>query len=225
MKHRMITALAVCVGLVAGALAVSAASAHSSHSKATAGKASDKRGHRGRRGPRGFQGPRGPRGFQGDTGATGNRGATGAAGAVGPAGPAGGPQGPQGPRGATGPAGPAGSSGAGGTLNFNATLSGTSSKVITIGNFTVREDATAGACTEVMVRAGAKDSQFAKDEGTFAPLTNNTSVAVTTTASGATGDSDSFTAVSNDGASTMAGSVGAVQVSGLCITSGFVAGV
>jgi hypothetical protein len=135
-----------------------------------------------------------------------------------------GKRGARGPRGVAGPAGPAGApagAGSGLNLNFNAYLSASEKKEVTIGNFTIRAASDAlGNCAPIVLRAGAVDSRFSHgSSGAFAVLLNNTlgTVAVANT-------SDLFTAVSENGASTMSGIVGAVTAGGVCLVSGYVTG-
>jgi hypothetical protein len=143
--------------------------------------------------------------LRGKRGRRGARGARGAAGAAGPTGPAGAPAG----------------SGSGLNLNFNAYLSASEKKEVTIGNFTIRAASDAlGNCAPIVLRAGAVDSRFSHGSaGAFALLLNNTIGTVA-----AANTSDMFTAVSENGVSTMSGIVGAVTAGGVCLVSGYVTG-
>jgi len=144
----------------------------------------------------------------------GRRGKPGAPGGAGPAGPAG----------AAGPAGPPGASGGSGSnlnLNFNAYLTANRTRELTIGNFTITAASTsAGSCEPIRVRAGATDSRIAVGAGQeFSFIPNNTNKAVTNGK-----NSNMFTAISENGASTMSGIVGAVTAGGVCLVSGYVTG-
>jgi hypothetical protein len=107
-------------------------------------------------------------------------------------------------------------------LNFNANLNANEVKQIAIGNFTVRAAAgPTGSCVNIQLRAGSVDSRVSLGAGgAFAFLGNNLAVAVQT---GNT--SNMFTAVTDDGRSTVSGTVGRVTVGGRCLVSGFVTGV
>jgi len=106
-------------------------------------------------------------------------------------------------------------------LNFNEYLTPNRTKELTIGNFTIRASSDAlGNCSPIVLRAGATDSRFSHGSaGTFSILLNNTIGTVT-----AANTSDMFTAVSENGASTMSGIVGAVTAGGVCLVSGYVTG-
>jgi len=147
-------------------------------------------------------------------GLRGRRGEPGAPGAAGLAGPAGAP----------GPAGPPGSTGSGSSnlnLNFNAYLTANRTKELTIGNFTITAASTsAGSCEPIRVRAGGADSRIAVGAGQeFSFTPNNTNKAVTNGK-----NSNMFTAISENGASTMSGIVGAATAGGVCLVSGYVTG-
>jgi hypothetical protein len=139
----------------------------------------------------------------------------------GPRGPRG-PRGSTGPRGATGPAGPSG--GGANSLNFDARLAPSTSKSITIGNFTVNETSTAaGNCNDVMMRAGNLDGKYSVGVGVFVAITNNTNATLVPTS--AAGNSRPFTAVSNDGSSTVSGIIGCANSGGVALTSGYITGI
>jgi hypothetical protein len=133
-----------------------------------------------------------------------------------------GPRGRQGKTGPTGPTGAAGGAGSNLNLNFNAYLTASKTKEITIGNFTITAAAQAsGNCEPIRVRAGASDSQIAiGSSGVFGFLPNNTNKEVTT---GKT--TNMFSAVSENGSSTMSGIVGSAFAGGVCLVSGYVTGV
>lgn len=138
----------------------------------------------------------------------------------GPNGPSG-PSGPSGPAGPTGPAGAPAGSGSGLNLNFSAYLSASEKKEVTIGNFTIRAASNElGACAPIILRAGATDSRLSAGSGeSFSLLLNNTLGTVA-----AAGTSDMFTAVSENGVSSMSGIVGSVTAGGVCLVSGYVTG-
>lgn len=137
-----------------------------------------------------------------------------------------GPRGHQGVPGPQGPAGPAGPQGAPGPagmgLNFNRALTANTISEITLGNFTITASADAnGNCVNIRIRANAKDSRLSVGSGgIFNSLLNNTNASVQN------GDtSQMFTAVTEDGTSTMSGIVGRASVGGRCYVSGYVTGV
>jgi hypothetical protein len=135
----------------------------------------------------------------------------------GPAGPAG-PTGSQGPAGATGPSG----AGSGLTLNFNAKLNAAQVKQLVIGNFTVRAAAQpSGACENIKLLTESLNSRVSVGPaGGFNSLPSNSSVDIQA------GDtSQMFTAVTENGGSTVSGIVGRATVGGFCLVSGYVTGV
>lgn len=135
-----------------------------------------------------------------------------------------GARGPAGAAGAAGPAGAPGVSGAGSNLNlnFNANLNANEVHQIVVGNFTVRAaSGPTGACVDIILRAGNTDSRISKGPaGPFGFLPNNEA---TTLQAGDT--SNMFTAVSDNGGSTVSGIVGRVTVGGRCLVSGYVTGI
>jgi hypothetical protein len=135
-------------------------------------------------------------------------------------GPAG-PQGPPGPQGAAGAAGPAGA-GSGLTLNFNAKLSAAQVKQVVVGNFTVRAAAQpSGACENIKLLTESLDSRVSiGPSGAFSALASNSSVDLQ---SGDT--SNMFTAVTQNGGSTVSGIVGRATQGGFCLVSGYVTGI
>lgn len=140
-------------------------------------------------------------------GARGKRGARGRPGAVGPAGPA-------------GPAGAPAGAGSGLNLNFNAYLTANKTKELAIGNFTITAASNgAGACEPIRLRP-ATGSRVAVGAGSeFSSVSANASKSLTNGK-----NSNMFTAVSNNGSSTMSGIVGAVTVGNVCVVSGYVTG-
>lgn len=129
-----------------------------------------------------------------------------------------GPVGPVGPAGAQGPSG----AGSGLTLNFNAKLNATEVKQLVIGNFSVRAAAQAsGDCENIKLLTDTLDSRVSiGPAGGFVSLPNNSSKDLQT---GNT--SNLFTAVTENGGSTVSGIVGRVNVGGYCLVSGYVTGV
>jgi hypothetical protein len=143
----------------------------------------------------------------------GLRGKKGAAGAPGAAG-------------ATGPAGPAGPAGAGAgsglTLNFNAKLNAAQVRQVVIGNFTIRAAAQpSGVCENIKLLTESLKSRVSIGAGqAFGILESNSAVDVQG------GDtSNLFTAVTENGASTVSGIVGRTTVGGFCLVSGYVTGI
>jgi hypothetical protein len=132
-----------------------------------------------------------------------------------------GPRGARGPAGPAGPAGAAAGSGSGLNLNFNAYLTPNKARELTIGNFTITAASNgAGNCEPVRLRAGATDSRVAVGAGgEFIPVQNLTKIDLTNGK-----NSNMFTAISLNGASTMSGIVGAVSSEGVCLVSGYVTG-
>jgi hypothetical protein len=133
-------------------------------------------------------------------------------------------RGRRGPRGKMGPAGPTGAPGGAGSnlnLNFNAYLTASKTKELSVGNFTITAAAQAsGTCEPIRIRAGTSDSQLAIGSGgTFGFLANNTNRELTNGKS-----SNLFTAVSENGASTISGIVGSTTAGGVCLVSGYVTG-
>jgi hypothetical protein len=134
-----------------------------------------------------------------------------------------GPQGLPGPAGPAGPPGAPGLSGAGSNLNlnFNAYLTPNRTKELEVGNFTITAASDAfGSCVPISLRAGGADSRLSVGAGAaFGLLLNNTSAALTNGA-----NSNMFTAVSENGVSTISGIVGSVTAGGRCLVSGYVTG-
>ncbi len=129
-----------------------------------------------------------------------------------------GPRGPQGPKGDTGPAGaqgPAGPAGAG-SLNFN----GVGNKTVIVGNFTVSSSFSDPSNCSISGRTGNLDSFRAvgPPPAPFNPIANNSSFSISS------GESEAFTAVTKDGASSATGIVGCVNSAGLHLNSGYVTG-
>jgi hypothetical protein len=157
---------------------------------------------------KGQRGPRGPRGRTGKTGKTG-------------------PAGPQGP---AGPAGPAGTgTGAGAATPFNAAVAANMTESITVGAFTLRENAgPAGACTApVLLNNSAFAGQLAKGPaGMFStalpPGGGNPlpSVAAANTAN------NLFAATLVNGSSEVNGVVSNVSIpaANACVTTGYMQG-
>lgn len=119
-----------------------------------------------------------------------------------------------------------GGGGAGGVTtgneqSFNATLGANQTKTVTIGNFTVTSATNAaGACGAIQLQSGNLDSQRAIGlNAAFANLAANTTVNIT-----AANVSQAFTAVSDDGASTVRGIVGRAQQGATCLLSGSLSG-
>ena len=180
------------------------------------------------------RGPRGPRGAKGATGAQGPQGPAGPAGATGPAGPAG-AAGPAGPAGPTGPTGAGGTTvGTGSLNNFNAVLTGSTTESVTIGSFTVRENAVAGTCTGVTL---VNNSAFAAEAAAFGTAAGAPGVTGTPfipvlagggsiPINGVAGELDTFSIASVNGSSQMTGTVGDVTLTNnTCLTTGTVSGV
>jgi collagen type I alpha len=136
-----------------------------------------------------------------------------------------GPQGLPGPVGPAGPAGPAGAAGAGAgsglSLNFNAYLTPNKAREIPIGNFIVTAASDAlGNCVPITLRAEAASHYSVGPAVAFGPLPGNSSVGLTNGS-----NSNMFTAVSDNGSSTISGIVGSITVGGRCVVSGYVTGV
>jgi hypothetical protein len=180
------------------------------------------------------RGPRGPRGAKGATGAQGPQGPAGPAGATGAAGPAG-ATGAAGPAGATGPTGAGGaSSGTGALNNFNAVLTGSNTESVTIGSFTVRENAVAGACAAIVL---VDNSAFNAEAAAFgtnpaAPGASGSSFALVTGGGGSVpilgipGQLDTFSIALVNGASQVTGTVGDVTLTNnTCLTTGTISGI
>ncbi len=139
----------------------------------------------------------------------GKRGAKGTPGAPGTQGPA-------------GPTGPTAGAGSGLNLNFNAHLTPNKTKELTVNNFTViAASNAAGACEPVRLRAGGRSSRLAVGAGGEFGFLGSNEVANLTNGK----NSNMFTAVTEDGGSTMSGIVGAVTAGGVCLVSGYVTGV
>jgi hypothetical protein len=136
-------------------------------------------------------------------------------------------RGKRGAAGASGPAGPAGAPGAAGagsglTLNFNAKLNAAQIKQVVIGNFIIRAAAQpSGACENIKLLTESTNSRVSiGPAGAFTGLASNSSQDLQA------GDtSNMFTAVTENGASTVSGIVGRVTVGGFCLVSGYVTGV
>lgn len=139
----------------------------------------------------------------------GRRGAKGKRGAAGPAGPA-------------GPAGAPAGSGSGLNLNFNARLTVSNNvRELTIGSFNITAAAkSSGACEAIKLRVAANSRVAIGSGEKFAPIAAAEVVNLTDGT-----NSNMFTAVSNDGVSTMSGIVGAVTIGNVCVVSGYVTGV
>jgi hypothetical protein len=170
---------------------------------------------------RGPRGPRGPRGYTGATGPQGPQGAAGTAGAAGAAG-ATGPQGPQ------GPAGSAASTGGVNFQSFTKDLSGSASESVTIGSFTVTENAVAGICTDLALTDNSSynyylswlpDSNGAAGLNPMLRLANTTSYPVTADTE------DTFAAALTNGTSSVSATIMTVsETSNTCLTVGYLAG-
>lgn len=134
-----------------------------------------------------------------------------------------GKRGKRGPAGPPGPPGPAGSSGAGSNLNlnFNAYLTANKTKEITVNNFTITAASDAsGKCVPISLRVGGTDSRLSVGSGgAFVIVLNNENRALTDGA-----NSNMFTAVTENGASTISGIVGSTTAGGVCLVSGYVTG-
>jgi hypothetical protein len=136
-----------------------------------------------------------------------------------------GKRGRRGPRGRTGPAGPAGAPGGAGSglnLNFNAKLSPSATKEVTVGNFTIRASAQpSGNCENIklLTTGGVASRVSIGPNGAFTGLAANS---VADLQGGDT--SNMFTAVSENGGSTVSGIVGRASVGGFCLISGYVTG-
>lgn len=134
-----------------------------------------------------------------------------------------GKRGKRGPAGPPGPPGPAGSSGAGSNLNlnFNAYLTPNKTKEITVNNFTITAASDGfGKCVPISLRVGGADSRLSVGSGgAFAIVLNNENRALTDGA-----NSNMFTAVTENGASTISGIVGSTTAGGVCLVSGYVTG-
>jgi hypothetical protein len=109
----------------------------------------------------------------------------------------------------------------GNVQSFTARLLANQAKTVTIGNFTVTSATNAaGACGAIQLQSGNLDSQRAIGlNAGFANLPPNTTVNIT-----AANVSQAFTAVSDDGASTVTGIVGRAQQGNTCLLSGSVSG-
>jgi hypothetical protein len=129
-------------------------------------------------------------------------------------------RGPRGKRGPQGPPGPAGPPGHG--LNFNRVLTANSSSAISTGAFTITAASDAnGNCVNIKLRTNHTDARLSVGSGAgFIFLKSGTDASVQ---SGDT--SQMFTAVTENGQSTMSGIVGRVSVGGRCFVSGYVTGV
>ena len=154
---------------------------------------------RGKRGPRGFRGPQGPVG----------------------------PQGPAGQNGSSGGGG-GGGVGNGNLSSFSALVPSNQTESVTIGQFTLRENAGSGAtCTSPTL---ANNSAFSGSialgpAGTF---TTPAPAGGAQTAVGSPGTANNlFSASLVNGQSEVQGNVGTFAVSGLngCVTTGFMTGV
>jgi hypothetical protein len=114
-----------------------------------------------------------------------------------------------------------GGGGGGGLTPFTATLGSNQSKVQAIGNFTVTASTNAaGVCQPITLAAGNLDSQRAIGLGVgFVNLGANNTVNVV-----AANVSQAFTAVTDDGSSTMSGVVGRTQQGANCLITGYLTG-
>jgi hypothetical protein len=107
------------------------------------------------------------------------------------------------------------------SLNFNAYLTPNRTREIPVGNFVVTASSDPlGNCVPITLRAEAASHFSLGPAAAFEPLPSTSSVGLT---SG--NNSNMFTAVSDNGASTISGIVGAVTVGGRCVVSGYVTGV
>jgi hypothetical protein len=195
-----------------GTMAVSAAAA-TKH--VTGSAASGKRGKTGKTGPRGPQGAPGANGTNGTNGAPGPQGAAGAQGAAGSAGAQGAP-------------GSAANTGGVSFQNFTKSLAGSASESVTIGQFTVAENAVVGVCTNVVLTDNSSfsyydsympDSNGDPGQNPTLELANATSAAVFSNTM------DSFSAALTNGTSSISGTVMNISESNnTCLTVGYVAG-
>jgi hypothetical protein len=168
---------------------------------------------KGARGPRGPKGARGPRGFKGSTGATGQ------------AGPAG-PRGQTGPQGPSGSAGTSGGGGFGAISTFNALVPFNGTESVTVGMFTLRENAGAAACTApALTDNSAFAGKLAMGAGGMfsTPLPSATPTGVVTAAETA---NNLFAAVLINGGSEVSGNISdfTLPSANSCVTTGYIQG-
>jgi hypothetical protein len=109
----------------------------------------------------------------------------------------------------------------GGLTPFTATLGANDTKSTTIGNFTISSATNnAGTCGAIQLQAGTLDSQRSIGlNAAFANLASNATATIT-----AANVSQAFTAVSDDGTSTVSGVVGRAQQGNTCLITGYLAG-
>jgi hypothetical protein len=215
----MVVALAAML-VVGSAFSISAAVA-STHVTAHAAKT-------GPRGPRGFTGKTGPAGPQGPAGVAGRDGTNGTNGANGAAGP----QGPAGPAGPTGPQGPAGGGGGNGaTTPFNAIVAANATESITVGQFTLRENAGAAGAAICGVPQIQDNSAFAGllAKGAGQPFGTALAAGGTPTqgiAAAAETANNLFAATLVNGTSEVNGNVSDVTIAAAnaCVTTGYMQG-
>jgi hypothetical protein len=105
--------------------------------------------------------------------------------------------------------------------SYNATLQANQSKTVTIGNFTVTSATNAaGQCGPIQLQAGNLNSQRSIGlNAAFANLNDNATANIANA-----NVSQAFTAVSDDGTSTMSGIVGRAQQGNTCLLSGYITG-
>jgi len=213
MRKLSLLLAAAAVLVVGSAFGITTASAQTAHAA---------KGKRGPRGPKGATGAQGPQGPAGPAGPTGAAGPAGPAGATGPAGP-------------TGPAGGGGGGGGTGSLNnFNAVLTGSTTESVTIGSFTVRENAVAGLCSgPTLVDNSAFNAEAAAfGTTTAAPGVNGVPFTLVLAGGGSipitgvAGQLDTFSIALVNGTSQMTGTVGDVSLTNnTCLTTGTVSGI
>lgn len=196
---RMVPALAVTALLIGGAVVATA-------SATTRATAASSRGPRGPRGPRGATGPRGPAGANGANGANGAPGAPG----------------PQGPPGAAAPTGGVQ------FQNFTKDLSGSASESVTIGQFTVAENAVAGLCTNIALVDNSSFNYYVSwlpDSDGNAGLNPALVLANTTENPVLANTEDTFAAALSNGTSSVTAEIMNVsETNNTCLTVGYVAG-
>jgi hypothetical protein len=156
-----------------------------------------------KRGPRGS---RGPRGFQGPRGANGA-------------------QGPQGVQGVQGPAAPTGGVG---FKNFTGDVAGSGSESVTVGSFTLTENAIAGTCTSVALTDNSSFNYYVSwlpDSNGDPGLDPTLDTANTTASPVAANSEDTFAAALSNGSSSITATIMNVsETSNTCLTVGYVAG-
>ena len=208
-------ALCVSAGLLGltGAIDVAAATAKQlhhakqvKHELKLAHVANVHHGTRGPAGPQGLAGPQGPAGPAGEAGATG------------PAGPA-------------GPPGPVGPSGSGSPItSFAGLVPFNGSKTVTIGQFTVRETATAVNCGDIFVLNNSPFNAHIDVTAGFERTPASTYVGLPSTTQhdianiSVGGDLGVFSAILDNGTSEVSGTVGGVATATGCLLSGYVTG-